>query len=188
MPENKHAFTLIELLTAVTIMVLLLAIGIPTMIHNYAKAKSQKAKAQIIRLETALENYKNDMAVYPTELTDGEYFGNTSTEKNKRAAIIQALSGYDKNKNRISAYWNDPHWHGPYLDISKSEIDSSGQMLDPWKQPFLFDGTGTGRSLNNTTTFDIISKGSDKDWDSANPSSTKNNDNIANWSSDYIND
>jgi len=188
MQGKKNGFTLIELLTAVTIMVFLMAIGIPTMIHHYSKSKIQKAKAQIIRLESAIENYKNDLAVYPSNLTDGEYFGNTVTEKNKRASIIQALSGYDKNKTRINAYWDNSHWHGPYFDFTKSEIDSSGQMLDPWKQPYLFDATPAGRPLQNADAFDIISKGPDKDWDDSNPASSKNNDNIGNWSSDYIND
>ncbi len=188
MRRNKCGFTLIELMVAVAIMVLLAGLGIPTMVHQYAKSKRLKAISQIQRLEAALENYKADMGAYPVELTENEYFGSTTTDRNKRKAIIEALSGFDKNKNKLSAYWNDTEWHGPYFEFKKSELDTYGQMIDPWRQAYLFDGTTSGRTMMNQSSFDILSRGADKEWDSSNYNSSKNDDNICNWLPNYVND
>ncbi|MDX9702113.1 MAG: type II secretion system protein GspG [Candidatus Auribacterota bacterium] len=181
MRGRQKGFTLIELMVSVAIMVVLAGIALPTMMFHYKKAKVTKATAQISRLESAIDQFKNDMGYYPPALTAGEYFGDSATERGKRKEIIEALSGFDINKNRIALYWDDPDWNGPYLECKGNELDTNGQMLDPWLQPFLFDATPSGRVLKNTDTVDIISKGADKQWDSANESSDKNDDNICNW-------
>ncbi len=185
MRVRQKGFTLMELVVSIGIMIILAGLALPTMMYHYKKAKISKAIAQIARLESALDQFKNDMGYYPTPITDGEYFSDTSGERSKRVEIIQALSGFDTSKNRISQYWDDPDWHGPYLECKGNELDSYGQMLDPWLQPFLFDGTATGRTLQNTDTVDILSKGPDKDWDSANEANEKNDDNICSWLGDY---
>ncbi|MEW6536492.1 MAG: type II secretion system protein GspG [Candidatus Auribacterota bacterium] len=186
--QKENGFTLTELLIAMIIMLVLAGIGLPTMIYHYARAKQQKAIAQVQRLETALEQFKSDMGYYPVELTEGEYFGTTSTDTSKRAAIIQALSGYDKNQNKVAAWWDDQYWHGPYLEFDKKELDSSGQFIDPWQEAYLFDGTAAGRDLNNTASFDILSKGPDRIWNAGTPGHTDNDDNIVNWLPNYVND
>ncbi|MCD6460688.1 prepilin-type N-terminal cleavage/methylation domain-containing protein [bacterium] len=188
MRPSKNAFSLIELLAVVAIMLILAGLGIPIMVHQYARAKRAQAVAQITAMENALENFKNDMGYYPVTLTEGEYFGDTVTDKSKRKQIIEALSGFDKNKNKLSVYWNDDDWNGPYYEFKTKNLDSSGQLLDPWKQPYLFDSTSTGRILENTGFIDILSKGPDKDWDSSNNNSSKNDDNICNWLGDFAKD
>lgn len=184
--NNQNGFTLMELVVSIGIMVILAGLALPTMMYHYRKAKVTKAIAQTARLDSALEQFRNDMGYYPVSVTSGEYFTDSGTERTKRKEIIEALSGFDKNKNRISAYWDDPDWHGPYLEFKGNEIDTYGQMVDPWLQPFLFDATSAGRPLEQEGGIDILSKGPDKQWDSANAASTKNDDNICNWLADYI--
>lgn len=184
---DRKGFTLIELMATVALIVLLAGLALSTMVHHFAKAKRQKAIAQIQRLESALEGFKSDMGCYPAVLTDGnEYFGSTVMDKTKRSSLIEALSGFDKNKNKIATYWDDANWHGPYLEFKKSELDSYGEMIDPWRAPYLFDGSSSGRDLMNKSGIDIISTGPDREWDSSNENSSKNDDNVCNWLADFV--
>ncbi|MCB1194573.1 prepilin-type N-terminal cleavage/methylation domain-containing protein [bacterium] len=185
MRAGSKGFTLIELMAVAIILLILVGLGVPAIRYHYGKSKKNKAIAQLLRLETALENYKNDLGAYPVVLTEAEYFGDSGSDKNKRSVLIQALSGFDKNKNKLAQYWNDSDWHGPYLEFTAKELDASGQFIDPWKQPYLFDGTAGGRALKNLQSFDIVSRGEDKQWDSSNAGNPLNDDNIVNWTGDF---
>lgn len=186
--NKEYGFTLLELMVAMIIMLVLAGIGLPTMVHYYAKAKQDKAVAQMMRIEAALEQFNDDMGYYPTAATDGEYFGTTSTDEAKRIAIVEALSGYDKNKTKLTAYWDDPYWHGPYLEWTAKELDSAGQFIDPWRQPYLFDGTAAGRSIQNQGMIDVISRGPDQSWNPGNNNDPVNDDNLGNWLSGFVQD
>jgi len=188
MRPSKNAFTLIELLAVIAIMLMIAGLGIPTMVHQYSRAKRAQAVAQITAIENAIENFKNDMGYYPVTLTEGEYFGDTSTDKTKRKQIIEAISGFDNNKTKLTVYWDDEDWNGPYYEFKSKDLDSAGQLLDPWKQPYLFDATSAGRTIENTGFIDILSKGPDKDWHSSNSTNEKNDDNICNWLGDFAKD
>jgi len=188
MKKMNSGFTLIELMAVVVIMSFVMGLGATGVIYHYAKVKREKAVSQVLRLESALENFRNDMGYYPTAITSGEYFGDTMSEKTQRRLMLEALSGFDKDKNRVATYWNDSDWHGPYLEFKSDEIDSSGQMIDPWRQPYLIDATAAGRTMQNLSSIDVLSKGVDKEWDSGNDSSPKNDDNICNWLANYVKD
>ncbi len=186
--RKPGGFSLIELMAVVVIMAFIMALSATGVVYYFAKAKKEKAISQVLRLESALENFKNDMGYYPIAITSGEYFGDTSSEKNQRKLMLQALSGFDKDKNKITTYWNDTDWHGPYLEFKSNEIDSSGQMIDPWRQAYLVDATASGRAMKNPSSIDILSKGPDKQWDYNNYSDPKNDDNICNWLGNYVKD
>lgn len=188
MKKLNSGFSLVELMAVVVIMSFVMALGATGVIYHYAKAKRAKAISQVLRLESALENFKNDMGYYPVAITSGEYFGDTMSEKSQRKLMLQALSGFDKDKNRIATYWNDSDWHGPYLEFKSDEIDLSEQMIDPWRQAYLVDATVAGRTMQNPSSIDVLSKGPDKEWDSNNYSSSKNDDNICNWLGNYVKD
>ena len=82
-------FTLLELLVVLLILGLLAALVGPRMLGNVGKSEVKVARAQIVALETALENYRLDMGRYPT------------TEEGLQA-LEKPPSG-------------DSRWSGPYL-------------------------------------------------------------------------
>ena len=82
-------FTLLELLVVLLILGLLAALVGPRMLGNVGKSEVKVARAQIVALETALENYRLDMGRYPT------------TEEGLQA-LEKPPSG-------------DSRWLGPYL-------------------------------------------------------------------------
>lgn len=65
--KSRHAFgfTLIELLVVISIMGVLAGLTIPVLKSLKAAQYKKVARAELVRLETALENYKAKYGVYP---------------------------------------------------------------------------------------------------------------------------
>lgn len=114
-PESKPraGFTLIEIMAVVVIMGMLmtvLAVGVSGQIE---KARIQSARAQISRIEQALDFYQLDAARYPNS-------------DQGLAALYEKPSSPPVPKN---------YTPGGYL---KKEA-----IMDPWDQPFLYRIPGT---------------------------------------------
>jgi len=73
---KKNAFTLIELLVVVAILSLLILAGISTMMTQLTKGRDGKRKADLNKIQKALEDYMNDKNCYPppAEFTFGDSF------------------------------------------------------------------------------------------------------------------
>lgn len=96
---GRAAFTLIELMAVITIIVILAGLVVGGLGYVTDKQATSKAKVQIALLSTALEAYKNDMGQYP--LT-----GNLADPKALSAlSLYSALfyEGYDYSKNPTQA-------------------------------------------------------------------------------------
>jgi type II secretory pathway pseudopilin PulG len=67
------AFTLLELLIVISIIIILAGLTIATMGYVQDKAKRSRAEAEVAAISAALESYKADNGVYPrdTTVTDG---------------------------------------------------------------------------------------------------------------------
>jgi len=61
----KAAFTILELLVVMTIIIILAGLTIATMGYVQTKSRRSTAEAQIAAFSAALENYKADNGVYP---------------------------------------------------------------------------------------------------------------------------
>jgi general secretion pathway protein G len=86
--NRRSAFTLIELLLVMVILVVLAAIVLPRFTGRSEEAKLKAAKTQISMLDTALDLFENDCGRMPSS-DEG------------LAALVQAPSGVE--------------WKGPYL-------------------------------------------------------------------------
>jgi hypothetical protein len=73
-------------------------------------AKATKAKTEITMLCTGILAYETEYDVPPTT--------------NKNAALVKILTG--DNQRRIA-----------FLSLSPREMNTHGEMIDPWGQPFL---------------------------------------------------
>jgi type II secretory pathway pseudopilin PulG len=62
---RKAAFTLLELLIVMTIIIILAGLTIATMSYVQTKSRRSRAEAEIAAMSAALENYKADNGVYP---------------------------------------------------------------------------------------------------------------------------
>ena len=66
--KNRKAFTLIELMTTITILAILLAIFIPNFVRARMKAYHSGCVQNMHNLQTALESYQVDNQSYPNAL------------------------------------------------------------------------------------------------------------------------
>jgi len=72
-PSRRDAFTLVELLVVISIITILLALGAVALTTGRRSAIKQGAVAQLQRIDTALESFKNDFNDYPPLVTiDGK--------------------------------------------------------------------------------------------------------------------
>jgi prepilin-type N-terminal cleavage/methylation domain-containing protein len=71
----RSAFTLIELVVAMTVIVILVALVLSTVGYVQKKGARARAETEIAAMSAACENYKADNGVYPRDLT-----ANTATD------------------------------------------------------------------------------------------------------------
>lgn len=104
--QRREAFTLLELMIVLVILVLLFAMVGPRLLGSQKKADIKAARIQIGNLESALKMYYINMRSFP------------STEDGLQALIAPPS---DENKAR--------KWDGPYLDDNVLPVD-------PWDNPY----------------------------------------------------
>ena len=107
--RRRQAFTLLELMIVLVILVLLFAMVGPRLLGSQKKADIKAAKTQIGNLEAALELYAVDMRTFPSS-EDG----------------LQAMLEPPSDE-RAAAKWD-----GPYLD-------DNVLPLDPWDNPYEYE-------------------------------------------------
>ncbi len=150
--KARQGFTLLELLTVISIMIILASIVMPTLSRARLRAYKSKAKAQIAGLELALSMYEADVGSYAS--TSGSY--------------------QDFMASWLTGASTVPGWDGPYIELKNNELDTSGTIIDPWGQPFKYASPGIQRPHS----FDLYSVGPDGIDHIVDSSST---DDIANW-------
>jgi general secretion pathway protein G len=107
--RRRQAFTLLELMIVLVILVLLFAMVGPRLLGSQKKADIKAAKTQIGNLESALELYAVDMRTFPSS-EDG----------------LQALIEPPSDERAAAK------WEGPYLDDDVLPVD-------PWDNPFEYE-------------------------------------------------
>ncbi len=130
--RKQNLFTIIELLAAMTIIVILAAITVGVYSYIRTKTYNDKTMATIKKVEMAMRSFKQDNGYYVQQATQGGLTINTSD--------------------------NDFY---TYLDYSKmlesGEINSSNNLVDAWGREILYQCPGS----HNRTMFDLISIGKD---------------------------
>ena len=102
--RRYNAFTLIELIVVVGIIIVLAGLVLST--AGYARKKSARARAEteIAAISAACENYKADNGIYPrdtttTDVLDARLSGNPSAYQTASLYLYKQLSG-DSSANR----------------------------------------------------------------------------------------
>jgi prepilin-type N-terminal cleavage/methylation domain-containing protein len=131
--ERGKGFSLIEIIVAVSILVVLAGIAIPVVASQVNKAKAGKILALVETLRSACERYKGDTGQYTREYT-------TSTSAtNHRLSIAQS---------------SIPGWDGPYIDHPLTQSDNPfGGDVYIYED---LDGTGSGVRPNG---FSLVGSG-----------------------------
>ena len=185
--NRLRAFTLIELLGVISIIVILsgLVIGVAGFVQQ--KAATTKAKAQFKLVEMALEEYKRDAGVLPS-IYDKEglsiymmLFGDGVGEDGILSDEEAASPLVDGEPDLIGAGPGRAEVYLAELDPASNsqkmlKLRSSGEpvpvaVVDPWGKPWRFRSGADNNPMNPD--FDIWSAGGDAKWDT--------DDDIKNW-------
>jgi len=123
----RYAFTLIELLVVIAIIVILGSLILSTVGYVQKKAARSRVEAEIAAMSAALENYKADNGIYPTDSNTkalkANLMGNPTQTiyQNASLSLYKSLSGdSDNDANRI--------------DESKSYFPFKPNQLSPTTQ------------------------------------------------------
>ena len=157
----KYRFSLIELLTVCSIILILAGIGIGVYSLVQRKMNDSRCKAMIAKMSIALENYKAKTGYYI------------------QAANTASALYIDSYSTAVPPLYNLNN----EIDIPNNEIGgrtaamwSRGAWKDPWDREFRYQCPGT----HNRMSFDLYSFGADKLSTGTDTDPTKADD-ITNW-------
>jgi len=134
---RKHGFTIVELLTAVAIIAMLVALLIPalSMVRKIAKETAQKA--QFTTIDLALTAFKNDDGDYPPSDNPGDYCG---AQKLAEALLGWDLMGFhpDTDWDAAGTAYEPPtpsvanlkERRGPYIELATTNAFKLDDLFD----------------------------------------------------------
>jgi type II secretory pathway pseudopilin PulG len=165
MMNNRKAFTIVELITVVTIIALLLGILLPSIAMVRAKARETAQKAQFNTIEMALEAFKQDYGDYPpskwwipplsaatsycgaqklAEALLGWDLMGFHPKTDWRADGFDASGGttsYDPAKIRLIPITNQPETlterKGPYLEVATANAFRNSDLFNVSNYPYV---------------------------------------------------
>lgn len=153
--QDERGFTLIELLIVVAVIVVLSTLAAVNYLQTGERARRAAAASFIAALETAISMYKADMGEFPPD-------------QRGSASLREALSSPPDHP-----LWEDHTWKGPYIEFKEHEVNSEGELIDPWSRGpndrvhiYIYRANldrdpSTFPPFHNRTSFDIYSPGSD---------------------------
>jgi prepilin-type N-terminal cleavage/methylation domain-containing protein len=197
-PSRRHsaAFTLIELMAVIVIIVILAGIVVGSMGFVNEKQARSKAKVQIDLLSKAIEDYKMDNGTYPPTTNKSSVSGANGTAT---SSILFDYLYFDSDRDGAGVPGDtDQKIYLSELDPANNKMGwttgTAGKntiITDPWGNQYCYrTATGTpnaqGVTPTNTATqnpdFDLWSMGKDGASDSApEMSKPKNKDDIRNF-------
>jgi prepilin-type N-terminal cleavage/methylation domain-containing protein len=183
---GQAAFTLIELMVVITIIIILAGLVVGGMEYANQRSASEKAKTQIALLSKGIEEYKLDMGGYPAT---GNITGSltTSAGSSTSAIIFNALYFAPLSANQ--------RIYLPELDPATSKqgwttgtASATTIITDPWGNQYCYrsaiSATGATNSATVNPDFDLWSMGKDSKTDAtsgASVTTSPNADDIRNF-------
>jgi type II secretory pathway pseudopilin PulG len=177
----RDAFTIMELLVVMAIIIVLAGLILATASYVQNKGKRSRAEAEIAAISAALENYKADNGIYPSGTETNALMANSMGDptqqryKDASLALYKAISGDADNDPTRAAEAKS------YFPFKPNQLEptTQTQAVTFINDPFGFSyGYSTVKSSVPTgadgynPTFDLWSTGGEKD-NSATPVQSK---------------
>lgn len=157
-PKRRQAFTLVELMVVISIIVVLSALLLGAIKGVQTTAARNRARGEIQAFESALERYKMDNGDYPGSVAPTNsttiYDPNPSNYTTNSLALYRGLTGKSTTNYVANVI--------TYMDIKSSSLktDSGGNVLyilDPFKNPYGY--AANANAYYNANGVDIWSTG-----------------------------
>ena len=101
--KNKSGFSLVELLIVFSLMGVLLSISLAALGSTRKSARDSKRKADLEQIRSALEMYRTDVGIYPSNLLFGTCLLYTSDAADDLLCVDLGGRRIIKKKKRYSA-------------------------------------------------------------------------------------
>lgn len=158
----KAAFTILELLIVMSIIIILAGLTIATMGYVQTKSRRSRAEAEIAAISATLENYKADNGVYPQDGITNALLPNTmgdpttSGYKNASLSLYKAISGDGDNDANRSVEAKS------YFSFRPNQLfpDTQNQAVTFFRDPFV-DKSGKPCSYGYSTVKASLPNGTD---------------------------
>ena len=177
----KRAFTIIELLVVISIIIILAGLILSTVGYVQKKGARSRAEAEIAAISAALENYKADNGIYPTDATTAALDARQNKDatqpiyQNASLYLFQQLSGLNPAQQPVSGAKNyfafKPQMLGGTRDANNN-VNPVAYIRDPFGNSYGYSTAfQADQSKGYNPTYDL--------WSTAN--STDPNQWIKNW-------
>lgn len=185
--SGKPAFTLIELMAVITIIVILAGLVVAGMGFVTERQAKEKARVQIALISKALEDYKLDNGNYPASPNSADGIGQS-------AVLFNAL--YFAPLEAIKAGGGEKIYLADFDPVTSKQGWTTGtasaltKLVDPWGNEYRYRSafsaaSGSSAASPNSNTqnpdFDLWSAGKDGKSTPATASDKTNNDDIKNF-------
>jgi type II secretory pathway pseudopilin PulG len=130
--RRLQAFTIIELLVVLGVIVLLLAIAVPVLSAVRTSQRKERVAAAVTTLSTAVDSYQNDYGVHPLADPPSDLVAD-GVNKGNRALV------YFLRQGEAAGARSAPYLPSAYYD-DRREIEGD-ILLDEWEYPFIYFDT-----------------------------------------------
>jgi type II secretory pathway pseudopilin PulG len=163
---RKNAFTIIELLVVISIIIILAGLILSTVGYVQKKGVRSRAEAEIAAMSAALENYKADNGIYPRDATNSttdnlnaRTSGNPTNYQTASLFLYDSLFGSATTGSRTAARGAKSYFVSKPNMLSPSDQTQNVQYIrDPFGNSY---GYSTAHQKNPATgynpTFDLWS-------------------------------
>ena len=125
--QKRKAFTLVELLTVMSIIALLVGMVIPALSMAKKKARVVACRATISAMETGLEQFQADNGYYPSSKAT---YTDTSIELDMNAGVSRLNTGAHKLTEALVGYDLQGYQQDHYYEISSIAGANFGKPVD----------------------------------------------------------
>ena len=132
-PRRSRAFSLLEVLIAVAIVVILMASGLGIAFMLIDKAKKANALAVCVELSQAIENYQTDSNIFPVDVTEDTVISSNSPEG---VALLKVLLGeetVEEPRNSSGRNYLNVQTGANNIDgLIRNDAQEVTGLYDPW--------------------------------------------------------
>jgi prepilin-type N-terminal cleavage/methylation domain-containing protein len=184
------AFTLIELMAVITIIVILAGLVVAGMGFVSERQAKEKARVQLALLSKAIEEYKLDMGAYPPTPNKSGTF--TTANGTDTSSILFDYLYWDSDRNNKGGTADlTQKIYLPELDPATSKqgwtsgtASKTTKITDPWGNQYCYrtatDSKGAANAATQNPDFDLWSMGKDGKSKPDSPADSTNKDDIRN--------